>query len=166
MRELYPVSPYCPVINVAPAEFLRQLDTIEAGVWGTPCSVTLIDGSSRDVCLAWENKRYSDKGNWLSPLQVVDIRECDARMPTEFARQIWNAGESGMGYHIYVVELEDGASFVHVAGNLLIDLVSLPSGYHPTDIVNVIPHQGRVRSEREGYRQVSEYCSLEFVRTE
>ena len=156
--------PHCAhaeVINLAPARFLQELDRIETGVWGTPCSVTLHDGSSRDLCLAWENKRYSDKGDWLNPNDVTEVRECRFRLPARFARIIHDAGESGMGYHIYIVELADGTDFVHVAGNLVIDLLDIPSGYGPADVTNVRPHEGRERP----YRQIGEYCSLEFVRS-
>lgn len=158
------MPPSCPVLNVASAEFLQQLDSIEPGVWGTPCSVTLQDGSTREVCLAWENKHYGDKGNWLNPNKVAGVSQCNARLPARFARLIHEAGESGMGYHIYVVELADATSFVHLAGNLVIDLIDLPTGYGPQDVVNVLPHEGRERSVREGCRQVLEYCSLEYAR--
>jgi hypothetical protein len=153
-----------PLTNLAPAKFLQQLDAIESGVWGTPCAVTLEDGSCHDVCLAWENQRYSDKGTWLNPNRVSEVRQCQWRLPAKFARIIHDAGESGMGYHIYVVELSDGTNFVHLAGNLIIDLLNFPFGYGPKDVVNVLPHQGRERTERNKYRQVAEYCSLEFAR--
>jgi hypothetical protein len=155
----------CPIVNLASAVFLRQLDAIEAGVWGTPCSVILDDGSLREISFAWENSRYSDKGNWLNPNKVVEVRECQSRLPARFARIIHDAGESGMGYHIYTVELSDGTSFVHVAGNLVIDLLNLPLGYGPNCVVNVLPHQGREQTEHNVYRQVAEFCSLEFARS-
>ena len=151
-------------INLASQRFLQQLGLIEPRVWGTPCSVTLLDGSYIEICLAWENKRYSDKGNWLNPEKVREVSECQSRMPARFARRIHDAGESGMGYHIYVVELADATSFVHIAGNLTIDLLSLPPGYSPGDVVNVWPHQGRERSAKKGYRQVGDFCSLEYAR--
>jgi hypothetical protein len=151
-------------VNIAPNAFLESLARIEPGVWGWPCAVTLIDGSSHELCLAWENKRYSDKGDWLNPNVVREIHESNSRMPAMLARSIHEAGESGMGYHIYVVELSDGGSFVHVAGNLLIDLVDLPDAYTSRDIVNVFPHVGRERSCTESYREVREYMSLEFIR--
>jgi hypothetical protein len=154
-----------PIINLASARFLQQLDAIEAGVWGTPCSVTLLDGSCHDICLARENNRYGDLGNWLNPTKVSEVRKCPYRLPARFAQIIRDAGESGMGYHIYVVELSDGNDFVHVAGNLVIDLLNLPLGYGPEDVVNVLPHHGRERTESNNYRQVAEYCSLEFARS-
>jgi hypothetical protein len=154
----------CPIVNTASQEFLEKLGRIEPGVWGWPCEVSLKDGSFHGICLAWENKRYSDLGNWINPNQVDDIRELNSRMPGIFSREIHDAGESGMGYHIYVVELADGNSFVHVAGNLTIDLLNLPTGYTSSDVTNVRPHAGRERSRTEGYRQVDDYTSLEFSR--
>jgi hypothetical protein len=85
-------------------------------------------------------------------------------MPAQFARLIHDAGESGMGYHIYVVLLRDGTSFVHTAGNLVIDLVNLPAGYSSEDIVGVRPHEGRERSREESYRHVEEFASVEYAR--
>lgn len=151
-------------VNLASIEFLQKLDAVETGVWGTPCAVTLLDGRAFEICLAWENKRYSDKGDWLNPELVCEIRAIDSRMPAKFAKRLHKAGESGMGYHIYVVELTDGTSFVHIAGNLMIDFLNLPGGYSPADIVDVIPHAGRERSVTEGYREVEVYQSLEFSR--
>jgi len=151
-------------INLAPAEFLQQLDAIGPGVWGTLCEVTLDDGRSFDHCLAWENPRFSDKGNWISPEHVMEIRACRCRMPVKFAQLVQRAGESGMGYHIYVVELADKTSFVHLAGGLDIDLLNLPEGYSDQDVVNVLPHEGRERAEVQGYREVDDYQSLEYAR--
>ncbi len=148
---------YCPVVNVASDEFLEKLGKIELGVWGWPCAVLLDDGTCHEICLAWENKRYSDKGTWVNPHRVTDIKECNSRMPWRFARAIHDAGESGMGYHIYVVKLADGTSFVHVAGNLGIYLVNLPRGYTSPAIINVVPHAGRERSRTEGYRHIDDY---------
>jgi len=150
----------CSVINVASASVLQKLDQIEGGVWGIPCSVTLIDGACHDVCLASENRRYSDKGNWLNPNQVAEIRESKCRLPARFARIIKDAGESGMGYHVYVVELSDGTEFAHVAGNLTIDLLHYPVGYGPEDVANVRPHEGRDLPCRE----IKAFSSLEFAR--
>src|SRR5579872_5472041 len=139
--------PNNPPINIASTDFLKQYDAIEPGAWGTPCSIVLLDGQSFERCLAWENPRYGDDGKWINPSAVAYLTECPKRMPAEFARMIKNAGESGMGYHIYVVHLSDGNSFVHVAGNLGIDWVDLPAEYTQKDIVGVDAHEGRERSK-------------------
>lgn len=158
------MSEHCPLLNIAPAAFLNALDAIEPGVWGIPCSVVMADGRFHEVCLAWENPRYGDKGNWLNPQDIVDVRECQFRMPAKFAHRIEAAGESGMGYHLYVVELSDGTEFVHVAGNLVIDLLNLPLHYTQKDVINVRPHEGRERARRQEYRQIEKYQSIEYAR--
>jgi hypothetical protein len=151
-------------INIAPAEFLMQLGALERGVWGTPCAVVMHSGETHAVSLAWENRRFGDGGNWINPQDVSAVLACPSQMPARFARQIHDAGESGMGYHIYVVHLADGNSFVHVAGNLVIDLVDLPNGYTPQNITQVEVHAGRERSRTEGYRSVEKYTSVEYAR--
>jgi hypothetical protein len=155
-----PIDP----INVLSSEMAECLDAIERGVWGTPCTLVLLDGSSYPVTLAWENPRYSDAGSWINPDVVAFLAECPSRMPAQFARLVHEAGESGMGYHIYIVRLSDGNSFVHTAGNLGIDLLDLPPGYTSRDVIGVEPHSGRKRVEREGYRFVAEWASLEYAR--
>jgi hypothetical protein len=151
-------------VNIASAAFLRALAGIEAGVWGTPCAVELVDGRIFDVALAWENRRFGDAGKWINPQAVVTVSVCLKRMPPQFAQLIHRAGESGMGYHLYVVALRDGSSFVHVAGNLGIDLVNLPAGYTSDDIIAVHPHEGRERSREEGYRSNEGVVSVEYAR--
>jgi hypothetical protein len=148
-------------VNIAPPAFLEAIATIERGVWGTPCAVTLRDGRNVDSALAWENRRFGDAGQWVNPRDVSLVEESPKRMPARFARQIRDAGESGMGYHLYIVRLVDGTSFVHMAGNLGIDLVDLPPGYSPVDIIGVDANAGR---ERRGFRQVLNSVSVEYAR--
>jgi hypothetical protein len=151
-------------INIASADFLRELDAIEPGVWGTPCAAFLVDGRAYEACLVWENRRYSDAGDWINPSSVALLRESPVRMPARFARVIHDAGESGMGYHLYTVEFRDGTSLVHVAGNLVIDLLNMPDGYTQRDIVNVRPHEGRERTFAGDWRQMTDYRSVEYAR--
>ncbi len=151
-------------INIASAEFLRQLDAIEPGVWGTPCAVFLLDGRALDPCLCWENPRFSDAGNWINPDDVALLRESPSRMPARFARMLREAGESGMGYHIYTVELCDGKSFVHVSGNLVIDLLDLPAGFTQRHVVGVRPHEGRERLGTDVCRRQADFHSVEYAR--
>ena len=151
-------------INTLSPELAERLDAIEPGVWGTPCAIVLCDGSSYAEALAWENPRYSDAGSWINPNTVAYLAECPSRMPARFARLIHDSGESGMGYHIYVVRLSDGNSLVHAAGNLEIDLLDLPPGYTSGDIATVELHAGRGRVGRDGYRFLAEWASLEYAR--
>lgn len=158
------MSPIDEPVNIAPKEFLSAIAALEPGVWGVPCSIELTDGPGSELALAWENRRFGDAGKWINPQRIASVSACPKRMPAHFARLIHDAGESGMGYHIYVVQLRDGTSFVHTAGNLVIDLVNLPAGYLSEDIVGVRPHEGRERSRKEGYRHVEEFASVEYAR--
>ena len=151
-------------INVASDDFLKQLAAIEPGVYGTPCSVVLKDGSSFETCLAWKNPRYSDKGDWIHPEKVAFIVEAPSRMPARFARLFGPGEESGMGYILFVVELADGTSFVQVGGGGDIDFLNLPPGYTQKDVVDVLPHAGREQSSKEGYRLTPKFASLEYCR--
>lgn len=150
-------------INIAPVAFLEAISAIEPGVWGTPCAIQLADGRAFESALAWENRRFGDAGQWINPQNIVSVSECLKRMPARFAKLIQSAGESGMGYHIYVVDLRDGNSLVHVASNLCIDFVGLPAGYSSSDIIAVHPHEGRERSRTEGYRQNDSFASVEYA---
>jgi hypothetical protein len=138
-------------VNIAPSAFWNALSTIEPGVWGTPCAIRL------------KNGRFIDRGIWINPQDVEVLSACAKRMPLRFATVLRSAGESGMGYHIYVVDLRDGTSFVHAAGNVTIDLVDLPPGYLPDDIAGVRPHDGRERSQVEGYRHIEDFASVEYA---
>ena len=155
-----PIAP----INIAPPEFLQRLDSIEPGVWGTPCAAVLRDGSATPCALAWVNPRYSDAGSWTNPQDVLFIDQSPSRMPAKFAHRIHDAGESGMGYHVYVVHFADGSNFVHFAWNQKIDLVSLPEGYTTRDIVRVDPNCSGERAEAEGYREVTDLLSIQYAR--
>lgn len=94
-------------VNIAPKEFLDAIAALEPGVWGVPCSIELTDARTFELALAWENRRFGDSGKWVNPQSIVRVSACPKRMPARFARVIHDAGESGMGYHIYVVQLRD-----------------------------------------------------------
>src|SRR5262245_9005744 len=98
-------------VNVAPREFLDAIAALEPGVWGIPCSIELTDGRAFDLALAWENRRFGDAGEWVNPQRIARVSASLKRMPARLARLIHNAGESGMGYHIYVVQLRDGIAW-------------------------------------------------------
>jgi hypothetical protein len=149
-------------VNLLSSKLAQRLSAIEPGVWGTPCAVVLNDGTACPLALAWENPRFSDAGDWINPDMVAWLAECPGRMPAKFARVIKDAGESGMGYHLYVVHLFDGNSFIHISHDLGIDFLDLPEDYTAHDVTGVEPHAGRQRILREGYRFVSHWESLEY----
>ena len=78
--------------------------------------------------------------------QIADVSEYPRRLPPRFSTQLYTAGESGMGYIVYTIDLRSGASLVVVSGNLAIDFPDLPDAIEPADIIAVRPHVGRERT--------------------
>jgi hypothetical protein len=73
---------------------------------------------------------------------VRSLKSSPSRLPAKFANQIYDAGESGMGYTIFTVEFEDGSRQAYSAGNA-VDFVQYPSGQTESSVVGVVPHIGR-----------------------
>lgn len=73
---------------------------------------------------------------------VIKIEESPARLPAKLATKMYQAGESGMGYCVYTLVLDDGEELPYVMGNA-IDFPNLPPDVSPSMIVDLLPHQGR-----------------------
>jgi hypothetical protein len=120
--------------------------------FGFPCLVDLKDGTTCDcVYLApaitwfehWGVWPEDDPGKSALPLsEVADIRESPSRVPPEIAQSIYQAGESGMGYHVFTLTFRDGSRTPFGTGRAL-DFLDLPEGKGPADIASVAPHTGR-----------------------
>ena len=67
-----------------------------------------------------------------------------------------------MGYEIFTMDLRSGQSLVVVTGNV-VDFPDLPEGVTTDDILDVHPHEGRERSQREGNRGSAEFRWLYFL---
>jgi hypothetical protein len=117
-----------------------------------PCRVTLTDCRVVDRVYVMEQGMYvtwwgvwpdQDHGKSSVPIDaVVRIEESPTRLPVAIANRIYEAGESGMGYCVFTLELRDGRRLPFVTGNA-VDFVDLPPGVKPSDIVTVFPHEGR-----------------------
>jgi len=73
---------------------------------------------------------------------VASLSESPFRLPAPFANELYEAGESGMGYTIFTVEFRGGIERSYVGGNA-IDFIVYPEGMSATDVVAVVPHKGR-----------------------
>ena len=73
---------------------------------------------------------------------VADIKDSPSRLPVQFARKLYEAGESGMGYTVFTVSFSDGSHQAYVTGNA-IDFIEYPDGQTPATVVDVLPHVGR-----------------------
>ena len=67
-----------------------------------------------------------------------------------------------MGYEIFTMDLRSGQRLVFITGNV-VDFPDLPEGVTADDILDVHPHKGRERSQREGYRGSAEFRRLYFL---
>jgi hypothetical protein len=81
---------------------------------------------------------------------VAEFSESPFRIPAPLARKAYDAGESGMGYMIFTLELQDGSQVPCVTGSAYVDFVLLPEGVRSNMIVNLRPHKGREEIDKSG----------------
>lgn len=84
--------------------------------------------------------------------EVIEIKESPNRMPIHLANKLYEAGESGMGYCVYKMELDDGQIIDVLSGNA-VDFPPIPQGFKPSNIKDVFPHKG----SRKKYIYSSDY---------
>jgi hypothetical protein len=112
-----------------------------------PCAATLADGRILE-CVMFEEQSAYMKGALIYPkneiriADIVRIRPSPFRMPAQFAKVLYEAGESGMGYVVFTIVFEDGSTQAYTTGNSL-DFVEYPHGKSGADIRQVLPHTGR-----------------------
>ena len=117
-----------------------------------PCSTTLTNGDvldtvyfmpERPAMKLWEGYLQADGAKRLIRVEdVAEIRDSSARLPARFANELYQHGESGMGYTIFTVVFSDGARQACVTGNG-VDFIQYPPGKGPLDVTDVIPHEGK-----------------------
>jgi hypothetical protein len=134
----------------------RQLSEVETTTDGTcryaPCQVVLASGDVVDRVYIVEVGPYSrkwgidptqDKGKRSIPIQhVVRIETSPTRLPAALANKVYAAGESGMGYTLFVVVMGDGSRLPFLTGNA-VDFPNWSDGVDPREAVDVVPHAGR-----------------------
>jgi hypothetical protein len=123
-----------------------------AGLAYRPCQVLLKNGKWVDrVYVVPEDPYILSWGVWpeedhakkhIRIEDVTAIEESRFRLPARFASKLYEAGESGMGYHIYTVVFDDGLRMAFLSGNA-IDFIEYPEGKGPANVVDVLPHIGR-----------------------
>src|SRR6516225_971588 len=138
------------------AELRAQLARIPAagdyGLQYSPCDVRLKNGRQVSrVYVVPEDQYIKVWGVWpeddsgkrsISIDDVTEISESADRLPVKLAAKVYAAGESGMGYCIFTVVLDDGSRLPFVSGNA-IDFIEYPDGKGPKNVVDVVPHEGR-----------------------
>lgn len=145
-----------------PPHLQPQLEAITPSVAGDlkhyPCLVRLKDGSEVDRVYFVSEAPYIE--NWaVYPGQdrhkseifvsdVASLAESPSRLPPQFANELYQAGESGMGYMLFVVVFSDGARQAFLTGNA-VDFIEYPEGRGSGEVVAVLPHEGRNDPDRK-----------------
>jgi hypothetical protein len=161
------------IYPVLPTHLVRQLGVVPPSRDGDleyrPCAVTVDDGSEIECVYVVDYEAYlrhwgvrpeDDPGKLWVPLERVRaLRESSYRLPAALADELYQAGESGMGYTVFTVEFADGTRQAYVGGNA-IDFINPPGGLNAADARRVCPHEGR----QETPRRVLPYhwCSLRW----
>ena len=134
----------------------RQLAMIEptiteSGVRLYPCAAKLKDGTLRDcvylvdaasfLCLTtFRHPADMTDVRWLSPSDLAWINDSPWRLPARFAKQIHEAGESGMGHRVFTVVFSWWCRRVYVQS--VVDFIEYPPGKNGSKIKAVLPHIG------------------------
>jgi hypothetical protein len=121
-----------------------------------PCSVTLKSGVKLEcVYLCEAASWFASWGVWpeddrakrsINVEDIADLGESAFRLPAKFANRLYRAGESGMGYTIFVLEFRNGGRAAYVTGNV-VDFITYPPGQSADTVANVIPHEGRMEQK-------------------
>jgi Mg-chelatase subunit ChlD len=159
-----------PVIGT---ELASQLAGVEPSTDGRreyrPCRVVLTDGRILDrVYVVEAGLRIDPWGVWpdedptqrqVALAEVVRIEDSPVRLPATYANELYAAGESGMGYTVFMVVLTDGRRLSYV-GRTALDFPAFPDGVRSSDVAAVLPHKGREHVDFQSQRaeqQVAEY---------
>ena len=144
-------------------ELLAQLKRVEAsksdGVELRPCRVVLKDGTTLNNVYIIDQEAYrkisgtgpgncSKRDKFVSIKDITRIEDSPQRIPTRLATTMYRAGESGMGYHIFTLILQDGRKLPCVTGGL-VDFVNFPSGVSSHMVIDLLPHKGREQLQDE-----------------
>ncbi|MFH1227487.1 MAG: hypothetical protein V1701_06245 [Planctomycetota bacterium] len=127
-----------------------------------PCKVTLKDGRSFDRVYVqelesyikhWSIKPTNDTFKYTIPIaEVARIEESPLRLPAKLADKMYQTGESGMGYCVFTLVLEDGRKLPYITGNA-VDFPNLPPDVNSSMIIDLLPHEGKeeLQDERGNY---------------
>lgn len=138
------------ITDIQKEQLLKVIPSKDLTMEYRPCQVTLKNGDKLDNVYIQEEKSYlkiwgvmpdEDSGKGYVLIEdVTEIKESPNRLRPELANKIYNAGESGMGYCLYKLVLDNGQTIDVGVGNA-VDFVPLPEGLTTKNIKDVLPHQ-------------------------
>lgn len=132
---------------------LQQITPSRAdGLSYYPCLVRMKDRTvhervyvmaASDYIKIWGIYPEDDPGKRAVPIDdVADLGESPLRIPPLLANELYDAGESGMGYRTFRVKFRNGSTRSYLTGGA-VDFIPLPTGLTTKDVVAVEPHRGR-----------------------
>lgn len=147
---------------IIPSVLYEQLLEVPASHTGEldyrPCQVTLRDGSTVDRVYVVEALPYfrtwgvapeDDAGKSSLPIhEVRSLRESPYRLEARLATKMYQAGESGMGYCVFQLLVDDGRRLDCLTGNAL-DFIDWPPGVSPGMVRGLVPHAGEARTSTD-----------------
>lgn len=139
-------------------EQLDSVPSIYAPDWQRemrPCSVTLkngdmlprvyfVEASELKYVAKWPTK--SDDPLLVTADEIAAIADSPVRTPARIANQLYEWGESGMGWTVFTLQFNDRSEQVYVVGQKY-DFLQYPPGKSPADINEVFPGKGRDRRD-------------------
>lgn len=155
-----------PQLTVTQQEQLSRIEpSISNGVRLYPCSVKLRDGKLLDCVYMIEAEDFRRRTHFEHPEDfggrsvnvedVASILDSRQRLPARFANQLYDAGESGMGYWSFVVMFRWWRRKRFTATS--IDFINYPLGMGPSDVKGVQPQIGKKRVQLNNDPEVS-FC--------
>lgn len=117
-----------------------------------PCLVITKDGIEKDKVYLVSAQQYikfwgiwpeeDSNKKYVEILDVLHIKQSPSTLPVYITNKIYDAGESGMGYHIFTLVFSNGLKQVYQVGGV-VNFVPMPEGEKIENIIDVIPHKGR-----------------------
>jgi hypothetical protein len=131
------------------------------GVEYRPCRVSLVNGKRVDcVYVVAEGPYFKIWGVWpeedrrkgfIHIQDVAEIGESPSRLPPAIADELYQAGESGMGYYRFTLVFSDGFSQAYVTGDA-VDFVPFPVSKTNKDILKVLPNTASSKNVKRGLK--------------
>ena len=140
------MSLHLPLTDALRNELAHIEPVVIGGVSYFPCAAYTKSGQLLNCVYVVEAEGYYRRwGVWpeddsaklsLPVGDVSSIAESAHRLPAQFAKKIYADGESGMGYHVFVVRFKNGVEQKYVSGGAM-DFISYPNGLRGEDIADV-----------------------------
>ena len=132
------------------AQLLKVQPSFHSDFRFYPCEVVTDDGTvhprvyvveARSLRKYWGGWPWEEGfGNWLKAETIQSLRSSPVRLHPELASILYDAGESGMAYYAFGVELQDGRRLHHVTLGT-VDFPQWRPDVEPSDAVLVYPHE-------------------------